>query len=65
MAVVRLIKGRRKTTIAGGGADESVRKKLRSQMGRGVVGPRLGVEFWKAAMRAVGDAVWMAGKGLV
>jgi hypothetical protein len=65
MAVVRLFKGRRRTTIAGGGAGESARKKLRSQRGRGVVGPRLGVEFWKAAMRAVGDAVWMAGKGLV
>jgi hypothetical protein len=69
MAVVRLFKGRgRRTGIAGGGAGESARKKLRSQMGRGagwVVGPRMGVEFWKAAMRAVGDAVGMAGRGLV
>ena len=50
-----------------GGAGEAARLKLKAQRVNATLalGPYLGVGFWKAAMRAVGDAVSMGGRGLI
>lgn len=50
-----------------GGAGEAARRKLRAQQtSRSLfIGPYIGIGFWKAAMRAVSDAVSMGGKGLI
>jgi hypothetical protein len=50
-----------------GGAGDMARLKLRAQQTNRnlAIGPYLGVGFWKAAMRAVGDAVSMGGRGII
>lgn len=45
------------------GAGEIARRRLRGQ--KSTVGPNLGLDFWKAAMRAITDAVSMGSRGLV
>ncbi|KIM33288.1 hypothetical protein M408DRAFT_326063, partial [Serendipita vermifera MAFF 305830] len=60
---------RRVSRRSGGqvGAGDAARLKLRAQrMNTNLaLGPYLGAGFWKAAMRAVGDAVSMGGRGLI
>lgn len=64
LAVFRMVKGGKKRIGGSEGAGVAARKRL-LQSRQGIVGPSMGIEFWKAAMRAVGDAVGMAGRGLV
>jgi hypothetical protein len=50
-----------------GRAGDVARLRLRAQQTNRnlAIGPYMGVDFWKAAMRAVGDAVSMGGRGLI
>ncbi|PVG04299.1 hypothetical protein CPB86DRAFT_722082 [Serendipita vermifera] len=49
------------------GAGDMARRQLKAQQMKHnlAVGPSLGLEFWRAAMRAVTDAIAMSGRGLL
>ncbi|KAG8868046.1 hypothetical protein FRC20_004282 [Serendipita sp. 405] len=61
------LSGRRygRATPGVGGAGDKVRERLRRQHRSLALGPALGMNFWRAALRAVTDAVSMGGRGLI
>lgn len=66
--LLRMLRRKRPTAASGSmAAGEAARKRLKEQAVNQslALGPTLGLNFWKAAMRALGDAVWMAGRGIV
>ncbi|KAG8832643.1 hypothetical protein FRC17_000955 [Serendipita sp. 399] len=54
-----------RSTAGAGGAGDEVRERLRRQYRSLALGPVLGTSFWRAALRAVTDAVSMGGRGLI
>jgi hypothetical protein len=70
IAVIRLISFLRRNQLqrnALKGAGDVARQQLKAQQMKHnlAVGPSMGLDFWKAAMRAVTDAITMGGRGLL
>lgn len=67
LPIVFILRRVSRRSSAQGGAGNAARLKLNAQRMNAslALGPYLGVGFWKAAMRAVGDAVSMGGRGLI